>query len=135
LLVALCLVIGISNTAFAVHPILDVTFHINWFPLGEGECYPPFNVNAVITLLNDEGVVLVGWMEPLACEPGFDLWTYSFFNVPDEAVSYRIDWEIGPPTAYVWNEGEESPMGGEIDWQEEVIDRIAEVWCIPVVDR
>lgn len=119
------------SAVWALHPILDVTFNINWFA-EEVEWLAPFNVEARVVLLDVQGAPLLpvaSWGADLTPNPEFEVWTHRFVNVPDEAVSYRIEWDTGSPVIYDWQE--EPPLGGAINWGLEAIDRIAEVWCWP----
>lgn len=92
--------------ARADYPVLDVEFLTIWGALD------PFDVEAVITLSDNQGPI-EGWVGlPLTPDVNLEVWTTRLVNIPDEAVSYKIAWDAG--TYEWWNQ--DRPIVEDIDW-------------------
>ncbi len=129
LLVAICLMTGMSSVAKAVD--LDIYLFIIWeAPLTHYDCY------ASITLL-DDGVPIEGRIDiPLDPDTYFEEWSVTLLGVPLNATSVRFEWLAEDQEAIDWDangfisEGPPAPVVAEwnLNWfGDTVIDAWADV--------
>jgi len=85
---------------------LEFTLFVEW------EQTQPFDIDAVVYLTDDNGNPLDDWIGEMTPDANLINWTYTFIDVPDEAVGYWINWN---PGTHNWVQAPR-PIEGDNPW-------------------
>jgi hypothetical protein len=108
------LVMPKPKPAYAMHPSLDVHFNIVWQDVDLA-----YDANVTVKLYDVNWNLLTGWSSPLTPDEGYVNWTTEFADIPDEAVNYKIRWDL---EGFEWV-ADPMPINGNINWNNALIDR------------
>jgi hypothetical protein len=82
-----------------------------------------YDIDAYVTLISDEGPIVGFNNIYMNTDPAFENWSIQLLNIPDDAISYKINWN--PGAREWWNQT--LPIEDEIDRQSAEIDVITHV--------